>query len=223
MVIPIASVGGEQGITIDESVRMQPGSEVLAGTLGSQFDQLGIIIIIVAVMGIVQSEKANGMLAFILTRRVPVLSYIFSKIITNFFFVACSALLGYMASYLYTCFLFTDIPGKQVIAASIFYIFWLFFIVSFTTMISTIFNSQGVIALISIVFLLISRMIVGFYPSLDYLNPASMGQHAIEMLVSGNFHSEIIWSMLTTILFSALAISISIIWISHKKCTVDKR
>ena len=52
-------------------------------------------------------------------------------------------------------------------------------------MISTIFHSQGMIALISIVFLLACRVIAGLNPIMDQLNPASMSKYAMETLVTG--------------------------------------
>ena len=52
-------------------------------------------------------------------------------------------------------------------------------------MISAIFHSQGIIALISIVFLLACRVIVGLNPIMDRLNPAGMSKYAMETLVTG--------------------------------------
>lgn len=54
-------------------------------------------------------------------------------------------------------------------------------------MISTIFHSQGMIALISIVFLLACRVIAGLNPIMDQLNPASMSKYAMETLVTGAY------------------------------------
>ena len=62
------SVRWRTGITIDPSMATQNGGEVLASTLGSQFDQLGLMILVISMMGTIQTDKANGMLAFILTR-----------------------------------------------------------------------------------------------------------------------------------------------------------
>lgn len=76
----LASLGGNQGITIDPLMIQQDGAQVMAATLGSQFDQLGIMIVVISMMGIIQSDKANGMLDFILTRPVKVGSYIGGKL-----------------------------------------------------------------------------------------------------------------------------------------------
>ncbi|MFE4243575.1 ABC transporter permease [Peribacillus butanolivorans] len=213
----LKALGGGQGITIDPSMAAQKGGEVLASTLGSQFDQLGVMIIIVSMMGVVQSDKANGMLAFILTRPVTVVSYISGKVISNYLFVACSVVLGYLVSYLYVILLFTRVDFVDLLVALLFYLMWILFIVSFTTMISTIFNSQGIIALISIVFLLGCRIVVGLSPVIDNVNPASMSKHAMEVLILGTVNIDVIWSAISTIVLSALTILVTNIWISKKK------
>ncbi|MCO0596384.1 ABC transporter permease [Peribacillus butanolivorans] len=213
----LKALGGGQGITIDPSMAAQKGGEVLASTLGSQFDQLGVMIIIVSMMGVVQSDKANGMLAFILTRPVTVGSYISGKVISNYLFVACSVVLGYLVSYLYVILLFTRVDFGDLLVALLFYLMWILFIVSFTTMISTIFNSQGIIALISIVFLLGCRIVVGLSPAIDNVNPASMSKHAMEVLILGTVNTDVIWSVISTIVLSALTILVTNIWISKKK------
>lgn len=217
----LKAFGGGQGIVIDPSITVQEGSEILASTLGSQFDQLGVIIIVVSMMGVVQSDKANGMLGFIFTRPVTVGSYISSKIISNYLVVAGSVVLGYVVSYFYTYYLFTSIPFANLMVALLFYLLWVLFIVSFTTMISTIFNSQAVIALISIVVVLGCRLLVGLNPILDNLNPASMSAYATEMLVTGTFQTSTIWCIFITLLLSALTIYLSQIWISNKKFNIE--
>src|SRR5699024_1087720 len=205
----LESLGGQQGITIDPSMAAQQGSEVLATTLGSQFDQLGIIIIVVSMMGVIQSEKMNGMLAFILTRPVRVSSYIGGKIISNYVFIAISIAIGYLISYAYVYFLFTRVDFSIFMIALIAYLLWVLFIVSFTTMISTLFNSQGVIALVYIVVLLLARAIVGLSPVLDYINPASISGYAVRALMTETFSFSFVWQALYTIILSIVALYIA--------------
>ncbi|WP_332629880.1 ABC transporter permease [Halalkalibacter flavus] len=213
----LEALGGSEGIIIDPSMAAQSGGEVLATTLASQFDQLGLIIIIVSLMGIVQSDKSNGMLAFILTRPVKVGSYIGGKLVSNYLFIALSVAIGYVASYFYVQFLFTSIPLADLLTALIFYLVWVLFIVGFTTMISTIFNGQGIIALISIVFLIFCRMIVGLSPIIDSINPASMSHYAMEVLIIGSINKGVIFSGLASILLTIFTLSITNHWITKKK------
>lgn len=143
------------------------------------------MILVISMMGAIQTDKANGMLAFILTRPVTVPSYVGGKIVSNYLMVAFSVTIGFVTSYIYVNYLFTVVPFAHLITGLLFYLIWVLFIVSFTTMISAIFQSQGMIALISIVFLLACRVIVGLNPIMDQLNPASMSKYAMEMLVTG--------------------------------------
>ncbi|MDQ0898997.1 MULTISPECIES: ABC transporter permease [unclassified Paenibacillus] len=213
----LKTLGGAQGITIDPSMAAQQGGEVLASTLAAQFDQLGVIIIAISMMGVLQTDKANGMLAFILTRPVAIISYIGGKIIANYIFVACSVVLGYLISYVYVNLLFTNVNFVDVIIASLFYLLWVLFMVTFTTMISTIFNSQGIIALISIVFLLGCRIVLGLSTLTDFMNPASMSKHAMEVLITGAVNPNVIWNGLVVLIWIVLTIIVTIFWISSKK------
>lgn len=213
----LEALGGGQGITIDPSMATQKGGAVLASTLGSQFDQLGLMILVISMMGTIQSDKANGMLAFILTRPVTVTSYLGGKIVSNYLMVACSVTIGYVTSYLYVNYLFTAVPFSHMITGLLFYLIWILFIVSFTTMISAILHSQGIIALISIVFLLACRIIVGLNPIMDQLNPASMSKHAMETLVTGLVNSNVIDSVLLTIVWILLTLFVTNYWIVNKK------
>jgi ABC-2 type transport system permease protein len=214
-------LGAAQGISIDPSMMAQSGGEVLAGTLGSQFDQLGVIIIVISLMGIVQSDKTSGMLAFILTRPVKGAAYLSSKVLSHYLFIASSVTVGYIISYLYTHFLFTSIPLGDLSLALILYLLWVLFIVLFTTMISTFYDSQGVIALVAIVFLLGCRVIAGLNPFLDIINPASLSTYAMELLVTGVLNTNVVWSILIMLTLSALVLNLSNTWISKKKYNVN--
>jgi len=213
----LGSMGGTQGITIDPNMVQQDGGQVLASTIGSQFDQLGIIIIVVSMMGIIQSDKANGMLDFILTRPVTVGTYISGKTLSSFLFVATSITIGYFISYLYVSYLFNSIPFSRMLMALVFYLVWALFMISFTTMISTIFNGQGIIAMLSIVFLLIIRLICGLHSINGLLNPAGMSQHATELLITGSVDSSLYGNIFITLIWILLTLKISHYWISQKK------
>ena len=213
----LEALGGGQGITIDPIMTAQKGGEVLASTLGSQFDQLGLIILAISMMGIIQTDKVNGMLAFILTRPVTVVSYIGGKMISNYLLAAFSVAIGYFASYLYVNYLFTNVPFSHMITGLLFYVVWVLFIVSFTTMISAIFHSQGIIALISLVFLIGCRIIVGLNPIIDQVNPASMSKHAMETLITGSVNSNAVGNVLLTLVGILLTLFVTNYWIGNKK------
>src|SRR5699024_584341 len=106
-----------------------------------------------------QGDKESGMLAFILTKPVSIGSYIASKLVANYLVVAGSVCIGYFVSYIYTNLYFTSVPLKNMFIALLIYFIWVFVMISFTTMISTIFKSQSIIGIISIVILLLWVMV----------------------------------------------------------------
>ncbi|MEC0244314.1 ABC transporter permease subunit [Paenibacillus chitinolyticus] len=217
----LGALGSGKGITIDPILAAQKGGEVLAGTLGSQFDQLGLIILAVSMMGIIQTEKANGMLAFILTRPVTVRTYLAGKIITNYLMAAFAVAVGYFVSYLYVNFLFTKVPFSQMVTALLLYLVWICFVTSFIAMLSTLFNSQSMIAVTAIVLLIGSRIMAGISPVIDFINPASMGKLAMELLIAGSIPPRAMEHTLVTLVWIALILFATNHWISGNKITSD--
>lgn len=213
----LEKLGGVEGIVVDPMMARPEGSEVLASTLGSQFDQLGIIILVVAVMSIIQAEKANGMLAFILTRPVSISSYIGSKIISHYLLAIISFALGYAASYGYTAYLFTSVPIAQVMLAFVLYCIWLLFVITLVTMLSTFFNSPAFIALVGIVVLFLCRMVAGLHPLIGALNPAGVSLRASSVLVTDSMGDWWEVNIVVTLLITLGMALIIHYWIAKKK------
>ncbi len=205
------------GIMIDSTMANPEGQEVLASTLNSQFDQLGIIILAIATMGIIQGEKANGMMAFILTRPVSISSYLNSKIIIHYVLAVICIALGYVMSYGYTSYLFTTVPITQTLLALAFYCVWLLFVITFVAMMSTFFNSSAFIALISIVVLLICRFCAGLHPFIDVVNPASNSMYATNILMTGDMKAWYGFNVVVTLLLVLLMIVTMHKFIAKKK------
>jgi len=217
MPVILQSMGGVEGIMIDPTMAKPEGREVLASTLNSQFDQLGIIILVVALMSMIQGEKANGMMAFILTRPVPILSYLNSKIVIHYLVAVICITLGYAVSYGYSAYLFTVVPFKEALWALAFYCVWLLFVITFVAMMSTFFKSPAVIALISIVVLLVCRFIAGLHPFIDAVNPASNSLSAANILMTGNLEVGDGIHIIVTLLLVLLMITTMHGFIAKKK------
>ncbi|QTD40078.1 ABC transporter permease [Sporosarcina sp. Te-1] len=210
-------LGGMDGITIDPSVAQVSGAEVMASTIDAQFNQLGTIILVVSLMGVIQSEKANGMLSFILTRPVSTLSFVWSKVFSQFVFLTFCLSLGFLTSYGYATFLFSTVPWSEFLLSMLFYFVWLLFIVSFVVMVSTICNGQGIIALIGIVFLFFCAVTAGLHPILALLSPAGMSLQAISLLSTGTIDPNVGWSFFITILWIGFTVGVTYFWIAKKK------
>jgi len=213
----LQSMGGIEGIMIDPTLTKPEGQEVLASTLNSQFDQLGIIILTIATMGIIQGEKANGMMAFILTRPVSISSYLGSKILTHYVLAVLCITIGYAMSFGYTSYLFTSVPITRALIALAFYCIWLLFVITFVAMISTFFNSSPFIALISIGVLFICRFCAGLHPILDVINPASNSLYATTILMTGDVATWYGFNFVVTIILVLFMVVIMHHFIAKKK------
>jgi ABC-2 type transport system permease protein len=187
MPVMLKNFSGSKGIIIDPNAVRETSGEVLASTLGGQFDQLGIIILAVSLIGIIQMDRNSGMLGYILSRPISIRKYIFSKYISNLLLVVCTITLGYMVSYFYTTFLFGDINALNVFISLAYYMLWVSFMVAVLLLMSALFESTSVIAMSSIITLIIIRIFAGIDSAIGPLLPSSMAVEATKVLISDDF------------------------------------
>lgn len=213
----IDNIGASEGIMIDPKALEQSSQEVLASTLGSQFDQLGIMVIAISVMGMIQSDKASGMLDFLFTKSIRASTYMLSKYFSHLLLVLISVTAGYFMSYAYTVFLFDKIPLQQVLLGLFYYLIWVAFMIAFIQLMGTLFNQVALIAIISIVILLILPMLTGLNHTLDFVLPSSMSMEAMNQVVMNQTNDMMIHLLITVgwILF--------LIYLSIQKIEARKR
>lgn len=202
-------VGEEEGVTIDLSAMEQTSSEIFAGTLSSQFDQLGLIVIAVSIMGMIQIDKKDGMLDIILTKPVGVKNYVLSKYTSYWLLVLFSIAIGYLTSYGYTVFLFESIPIQNVLLGFVYYALWIAFIVAFVLLMSSIVKQTALLAIGSIGILFILRAMNGWNDLIDLILPSSLSYEAINQMITGQ-SSEILIHIVVIILWSILLLYLSV-------------
>ncbi|MGY3779441.1 ABC transporter permease [Isobaculum melis] len=210
----LASMGGSEGLVIQTTT--QTGNEVLANVIGAQFDQLGLIVIVMTFMGLVLAEKENGMLDFILTRPVSATSYIASKWLASFSFLIVSLLIGFMASVYYTDIYFSAVDLGLALSAILCYLLWIGFVMCLVLMCSTLLNSQGVVALVSLAVAFLLKVLTGLHLPINRFNPASLSTQAANKLLTGETSTDLIWQVMATFVLSFVLIYVSIKWIQKK-------
>ncbi|MDW5523047.1 ABC transporter permease subunit [Carnobacterium maltaromaticum] len=214
----LKKLGGTEGISIIPI--QQSGSEVLSATLSSQFDQLGMMVVVVATMGTILSEKNNGMLDFILTKPVSEWNYIISKWLANFSIVAIGIILGYYASIYYTMIYYSAVPLITSFWALICFLLWVGWIISLILFCSTFFKSQGMVALITLGVFFLLKLVASFDLAINIINPAMLSQQAINFLVTEKWNATVTGSLVFLISTAAILIYSSVIWIKHRKYTI---
>src|SRR5699024_6226490 len=123
------------------------GAEVLSGTLSSQFDQLGLIILVISIMGVILIEKKNGYMNFIFTRPVKPMEYITAKFTGQTILIFFSISLGYSTSYLYTGILFEFVGIQPFLFSLLNYLAWIAFLVSLVILFNLLMNKAFLVAL----------------------------------------------------------------------------
>ncbi|MFW0779263.1 ABC transporter permease [Rossellomorea marisflavi] len=210
-------MGGEQGITVDPSKFVLDGNTILAATLASQFDQMGLIIIALSFMGIIQGEKASGMLSFMMTRPLNLRSYLLGKWVAAFSLIAFSMMAGFGTSMFYSHYLFDGVNVVIGIKAFSIYLVWGMFILSVIMTVSTLLRGSGSVAFVSIVTLLLFRMLAGLNPLVDLFNPASLSLEAANVLKTSGMMSGITWTFLLVAVWILFLFSLNEWLIKHRK------
>ncbi|ARJ18293.1 ABC transporter permease [Staphylococcus lugdunensis] len=162
MEVIIKNFGGVDGIIMDPNAPKPQANEVLLATFTGQFNQMGLIVLVISFMGMIADEKKSGVLGFIFTRPVSSMQYIISKLFGNWIISMICILVGAGVSYCYTIYLFDYYPFINFLFFLLFYSLWILFIVSVTILLSTFIKSSifiGVITIvISMVFILLGNI-----------------------------------------------------------------
>ncbi|GAB2567443.1 ABC transporter permease [Gracilibacillus alcaliphilus] len=158
MEVIIKSFGGVEGIMIDPNAPEPQANEVLLATFSGQFNQIGLIVLIISFMGMIANEKNSGVQGFIFTRPVSSLEYISSKLFGNWLISMVCIAIGSFISYFYTVYLFGYYPIVDFFLFLVCYSVWILFVVSTAVLFSTLIKSSMFIGvatiLLSIIFLL---------------------------------------------------------------------
>ncbi|QED48487.1 ABC transporter permease subunit [Cytobacillus dafuensis] len=191
--------------------------DVLASTLTNQFDQLGLIIIVIGMMGIIVSEKNNGMLAFILTRNTRLSEYLLSKWIGQAVIVAGSVAIGILMAIFYTSYLFNTVSFARVFVGLGVYYIWCLFILTFALMLGAVLSRSSAVAVLSIFVLILLKAITAFGAGFQILNPAYLTNHAVNIMISGNTLPHLLTTVTITLFLIVLFMFLSKYYLNQKE------
>ncbi|MDZ5710577.1 ABC transporter permease subunit [Jeotgalibacillus haloalkalitolerans] len=132
-----------------------PGSEqVFAETLG-QFSQIGVFVIVLALMGSLAGERSSGTAVMILAKPVSHASYFLAKWLAGTLIAFISYLAGAGAALYYIYLLFDPIAFQQLLLSSFFYLMWLIFTVTLVLFLSTFLKRSAAVAGAALVILIL--------------------------------------------------------------------
>lgn len=191
--------------------------KILSSTLTDQFDQLGLLVIVIGMMGIIVSDKNNGMLTFILTRNTNLGDYLLSKWIGQAIIIAGSVAIGMMTAIFYTYYLYNSVPLGRVAAGLVVYYIWCLFILTFTLMLGSLLPKSSAVAILSIFVLMILKIMTMFGAEFQLFNPSYLTNHAANIMLVGNPLPHFPITLATTIIYLVILLFLSKYYLSRKE------
>lgn len=184
-------------------------AEVLVLTL-ADYSQLGILILVLAFMGIVATERRSGVASLVLVKPVSFASFITAKWTAMLLLTWISFALGLVASWYYTHVLIGTVEWHLVLYSYLIYGLWLTFVITLTLFYSTLMKSSGVIAFLSIFSIIGISVLTGLLSRWLEWSPAQLSSHAQSILLTGEAGEYVLLSSVVTLLLVvALLVSTS--------------
>lgn len=189
--------------------------EVLVQTFG-QYSQIGVLVLVLAFMGIVAAEKNSGVSDIILVKPVSFANYITAKWVSITIMTLGSFLLGILASGYYTGVLIGDVDFGELIKGSLVYGTWLVFLMTVTLLLSSLFKSNIFVAFMSLLVAIGLSALTSLLSKWMTWSPARLSTHASSLLLTGSPDKQFALS-LTVSLLLILVLLVSSIYLFAKK------
>ncbi|WP_042461827.1 ABC transporter permease [Neobacillus dielmonensis] len=183
--------------------------EVLCETL-SQFNQMGILVIVLAFMGIVAAERRSGMMKMILVKPVTYTSYILSKWVSALLLTFVSLSLGMLAAWYYTILLIGSFPFVDLAQGTGIYFIWISFLLTFTLFLSSRLKSSGLIAALALLLGIVLSLVTPLLEKWMKWSPAQLTGAASSLLTEGAAQGNVLLPLTITILLTALFLYLAV-------------
>lgn len=177
-----ASGGLPAGTVID--IPKPSGVEMMAKTL-SQFSTIGVLILVLAFMGIVSGERNSGVVHMVMMKPVPHRTYLMAKWAGMVTLTGVSLGGGTLAGWYYTKVLIGDAALTTVIGSMLLYGLWLTFLLTVTLLLSTLLRSGGGTAFLTLGCVFLLSIVTSMLSNWMRWSPAALIDHANAVLLHG--------------------------------------
>lgn len=182
-----------------------PSSASVFAKAQSQYNSLGLLVLVLAFMGSISSERQQAVLELVMVKPVSHASYILAKWTAELCLTLAAMVLGDLAAWYYTVQLIGPLPIDHALLSACVYAFWLILIVTLTTFFSVWLNSPVANAFVT---LLIAAILSVLAAVLNWnWSPGALTAHATSVLTgwtgagAGGIligSSQMIWSLCLT-------------------------
>lgn len=174
MDVLLAHVGNADGIIVDPNRPVPQSLDVFSATIHGQFNQLGLIVLIMSFMGLLASDRQTGMQDFILTRPVSRNVYLLSKWFSHGMISLFGILIGALTSYCLTVYWFGSLSPMLALRIILDFSLWTLFVVSLTLLISTFLQLAVPIGILSLVVSLLLVALPSLMPDILFFMPGAL-------------------------------------------------
>src|SRR5690625_1149297 len=192
------------------------GTEVLMKVL-SNYGMLGVLILVLGAMGVVSAERQSGVAGMVMMKPVPYSSYIISKWAGLVTITLISLFIGYVASWYYTSLLIETVAFERIFQSVVIYSIWLVFVVTLTLFFSTIMKGNSSVAFVTIFVVFAISTVTSILGKYMEWSPATMTEHAGQVLLSGELDVSFLLAFITTIAIIIVVLISSINIFKHKE------
>lgn len=155
--------------------------EVLTMSLGN-IDMFGILVLVLASMGLIAGERKSGVAAMILVKPVSHLSFVGAKWLSSLLLMWVSYFLGLLASWYYIGLLFETIAFSDFIVSFLLYGIWLSVVITITVFYNSFLKTPGLVGFISLATIIILSMLSGLFSKWLSWSPARLISYAGQTL-----------------------------------------
>jgi len=150
------------------------GEDIFMSLLG-QYQFIGILVIVLAFMGIVSGERKNGTATLLYVRPISFRDYFLSKWLVVNIIVLASVWLGFIAAWYYIEILFNRVDVWNVLQFIATYSLWIIFVVTVVLALSAALptaGAAGVSIFIVLIFQIVDALLGAYWTVSPYKIPA---------------------------------------------------
>lgn len=186
---------------------LQPADLLIAST--SQFQTIGLLVLITAYIGSVSRERQNGTATLLYVRPMSFAALFFSKWIVAGSIAIISAVAGYAGSMYYTALLYGTVDLSKFLAMLGTYCVWLLFVMALTVAMSAAFQTS-VAAAITIILIPVGLLIDTLIGSFWSVTPWKLTQYGTGLLTDSVLMKNYWFTLLVVLLLMVLIVIIGI-------------
>ena len=191
---------------------LQPADLLIAST--SQFQMMGLLVLIAAFIGSFSRERQNGTATLIYVRPISFTALFLSKWIVASIVAIISAIAGYAGSMYYTALLYGTIDWTKFLAMLGTYCIWLLFVMAVTIAMSAAFQT-AVAATFTIVLISLGLLIDAIIGAFWKVTPWKVAQYGTALLTDSVLMRDYWLTLLVVVLLTVFTIIFGI-WVSKK-------